>query len=117
MLKYAWIAIVAAAALIACGGDEEAANPNFPAKGAASAALAGGPNGERIYKVRCITCHGANGDMGANGAANLQHSVLAVSERVQVITHGRKTMNAFKNILKPEEIKAVAEYTMTLSKA
>ena len=113
MLKYLWIPLLLVGLLVACGGESE--NPNFKNAGAAGA-LAGGVSGERIFKTRCVTCHGAKGDMGANGAANLQMSELPVTERVKVITHGRKTMNAFKNILKPEEIQAVAEYSMTLSK-
>ena len=83
--------------------------------GAAAALASAGPSGEKIYKTRCVTCHGSKGNMGANGAANLAMSELPVNERVQVITHGRKVMNAFKNILTPEEIEAVAEYSMTLS--
>ena len=114
MLRYLWIPLALAAGLLACGGEEPAeSTPNFRS-GNATAAASSGPDGERIYKTRCVTCHGSNGNMGANGAANLQHSELAVMERVQVITHGRKTMNAFKGILKPDEIKAVAEYTLTL---
>ena len=117
MLRYLWIPTLLAAGLMACGGDEPAeSTPDFRSSNSQSTAAAdSGPNGEQIYKTRCVTCHGTKGNMGANGAANLQHSELAVMERVQVITHGRKTMNAFKSILEPAEIKAVAEYTLTLS--
>lgn len=116
MLRYLWIPVIAAGALMACGGDEPAeSEPDFRSSSSETVAAAdSGPDGERIFKTRCVTCHGSKGNMGANGAANLQHSELAVMERVQVITHGRKTMNAFKNILEPAEIKAVAEYTLTL---
>ena len=114
MLRYLWIPLALAAALAACGGDEPAeSTPDFRSSSAAATADSG-PDGERIFKTRCVTCHGSKGDMGANGAANLQHSELALMERVQVITHGRKTMNAFKSILEPAEIRAVAEYTLTL---
>lgn len=113
MLRYLWIPCILCATLLACGGSDEG-NINFT--NANSAVASNGPDGAKIYKTRCVTCHGAKGNMGANGAANLTASVLPLNERVQVITHGRKVMNAFKNILKPEEIQAVAEYTMTLSK-
>ncbi len=113
MLRYMWVLCVLSAVALACGGGEEE-NINFDGGGSALATT--GPNGEKIYKTRCVTCHGSKGNMGANGAANLQNSILPVNERVQVITHGRNVMNPFKNILSPEEIEAVAAYTMTLTK-
>ena len=56
--------------------------------------------------------------MGANGAANLQQSQISLDERIATVTHGRldKGMTAFKGILSPEEIEAVAKYTLTLKK-
>ena len=54
--------------------------------------------------------------MGASGAFNLTTSELTVDERIAVITNGRNAMAAYKDLLKEEEIKAVAEYTMTLTK-
>ncbi|MCC6723085.1 MAG: cytochrome c [Saprospiraceae bacterium] len=71
-------------------------------------------DGEKIYKTYCVTCHGIYGDMGASGAFNLKTSVLPVEERINVITNGRKAMTPFKDLLTPEKIKAVAEYTLTL---
>ena len=73
-------------------------------------------NGEKVYKLYCVTCHGLYGDMGASGAFNLQSSVLPVEERINVITNGRKAMTPFKELLSEEKIKAVAAYTMTLTK-
>ena len=117
MLRYLWMPCVALATLFACGGDAEA-----EAGGGGSdevvAAAATGPDGSRIYKTRCVACHGSNGAMGANGAANLQQSRISLNERIATVTHGRmdKGMNAFKGILEPDEIKAVAEFTLTLQK-
>ena len=73
-------------------------------------------DGEKVYKTYCVTCHGLYGDMGASGAFNLQTSVLPVEERINVITNGRKAMTPFKDLLTPDKIKAVAEYTLTLKK-
>ena len=116
MRKYLWIPCVALATLFACGGgDADEADAGETKADNAVAAASTGPDGARIYKTRCVACHGSKGNMGANGAANLQQSELALMERVQVITHGRKTMNAFKAILEPAEIRAVAEYTLSLS--
>jgi Cytochrome c, mono- and diheme variants len=102
--------------LLACGGEKQ--NPNFGNQSGAQASADTGPNGERIYKTRCVACHGAKGDMGANGAANLQQSQISLAERITTVTHGRldKGMTAFKGILSPEEIEAVSQYTLTLQK-
>ena len=117
MLRYLWLPCVIAAGLLACGGGEEPENPNF-ATNPHTAAKADGPDGARIYKTRCVACHGSKGDMGANGAANLQASRISLDDRIATVTHGRvdKGMNAFKGILTPEEIRAVSEFTLTLKK-
>ncbi len=70
--------------------------------------------GVSIFKKNCVTCHGVNGAMGMNGAANLAMSELPLDERVLVITNGRKTMQSWKEVLTESEIKAVAEYTLKL---
>ncbi|MFZ4427176.1 MAG: c-type cytochrome [Saprospiraceae bacterium] len=72
------------------------------------------PDGEKIYKTYCVTCHGLYGDMGASGAANLTKSKLPLDERIKVITNGRNTMTGFKALLTPDKIKAVAKYTLEL---
>ncbi len=72
------------------------------------------PDGEKIYKTYCVTCHGLYGDMGASGAANLTKSKLPLEERIKVVTNGRNTMTGFKSLLTPDKIKAVAKYTLEL---
>ena len=73
-------------------------------------------DGAKIYKLNCVVCHGIAGDMGVNGAANLGESPLTMEERIEVITNGRNTMQAFGSLLKEEEIAAVAKYTTKLGK-
>ena len=73
-------------------------------------------DGKAVYTKNCVVCHGVKGDMGASGAFNLTTSELSEEERVAVITNGRNTMAAYKDLLKEEEIAAVAAYTMTLTK-
>lgn len=90
------------------GGDKGGSEP--------TAEAAPKVDGEKIYKTYCVTCHGLYGDMGASGAFNLQTSTLPLEERINVITNGRKAMTPFKDLLTPEKIKAVAEYTLTLKK-
>ncbi len=101
--------------LIACGG-ESGGNPNFPSESSDETTAAADIDGKAIYTQNCVTCHGVYGDMGASGAFNLKESKLAVEERINVVTNGRNTMLAFNNVLSEDEIQAVAEYTMTLSK-
>jgi mono/diheme cytochrome c family protein len=72
-------------------------------------------DGEKIFKQYCVTCHGLRGDLGVSGAANLIESKLKVDERIKVITNGRNNMASFKALLNKDKIKAVAQYTMTLS--
>ena len=74
-------------------------------------------DGKKLYKQYCVTCHGLYGDMGASGAANLAQSQLGLEERIEVLTNGREgtTMQAFKSLLNEEKIKAISEYTMTLT--
>lgn len=71
-------------------------------------------SGLDIYKNRCVTCHGTDGRMGMNGAKNLPSSPLNVTQRIEVVTHGRNIMPGFKELMSEEEIKAVVEFTMTL---
>lgn len=71
-------------------------------------------SGQSIFKQYCVLCHGANGKLGVNGAKDLTASPLALDERIQVITYGRNNMTPYKGLLTDEEIRAVAEYTLSL---
>ena len=72
--------------------------------------------GETVYKKYCVLCHGLDGKLGLNGSKDLTISKLTLEERIIQVTKGKNTMTPFQGILSPEEIKAVAEYTMTLTK-
>src|SRR5687767_14195139 len=71
-------------------------------------------DGAQIYKKYCVLCHGAEGNLGVNGSKDIRVSELTRDERLELIRHGKNTMTPFAGILSEEEIKAVAEYTMTL---
>lgn len=101
------LAIMTAIACSQCSGSSDQKSNNETAE-------APKVDGEKIYKTYCVTCHGIYGDMGASGAFNLKTSTLPLEERINVITNGRKVMTPFKDLLTPEKIKAVAEYTLTL---
>lgn len=109
-MKKAIVLSLFAASLFACSQSGEQANDKPEAAPVAKV------DGEKIYKTYCVTCHGLAGDMGASGAFNLQTSTLSVEERINVITNGRKAMTPFKDLLTPEKIEAVANYTLTLKK-
>ena len=70
--------------------------------------------GEEVYVKHCKLCHGASGDLGLSGAANLKISVLNNAEVVTVVTEGRKAMPAWKAQLTPTQINDVAAYVITL---
>lgn len=72
------------------------------------------PDGKAIFKTKCQVCHGADGKLGLNGALDLTVSALSVEQRIEVIRNGRNLMTPFVGILSDAEIKAVADYTMTL---
>lgn len=73
------------------------------------------PDGMAIFRKNCVVCHGADGKLGQNGAKDLSASVLSQPERVQIITQGKNIMTPFKGVLTPEEIEAVATYTLSLN--
>lgn len=128
MKKYL-ILLVFAAISVACGSADEAGKTSgqstassknsAPAQGAHTEAITE-IDAKKIWKIRCVACHGLYGNQGLNGAANLQEVSISLAERIDIITNGRQgeqgVMTAFGDILSEAEIKAVAEYTMTFNK-
>ena len=102
--------------IFACGGGEEATASEAPGDTPAQA-VAQDIDTKKIWKIRCIACHGLYGDMGTNGAANLQEATSDLDYRVNIITNGSENgvMTAFGEILTPEEIEAMAKYTMSFN--
>ena len=72
-------------------------------------------DGKTIFKSFCVTCHGIDGSLMANGAKDLRISTMPIEERIHVITNGRNIMTSFGSTLSKVQIKAVAEYTQTLN--
>lgn len=106
------------AVVFACGGEK-------PTDGTKSASMDNGSAqtqvdplaaGKKTYKQFCVACHGRDGKLGINGAKDFAQSDLDLEERIEVITNGRGMMTPFKSVLKPEQIKAAAEYTIHLGK-
>jgi mono/diheme cytochrome c family protein len=71
-------------------------------------------DGAKLYKQYCIVCHGVDGKLGLNGSKDLTISTLTEAERIVQVTEGKNAMTPFKQVLSPEEIKAVVAYTFTL---
>ena len=95
------VSLVFMALIFACSGNGSSNNTSTV-------------DGEAIYKKYCALCHGINGKLGLNGSKDITISKLTEPERIVQITKGKNTMTPFEGILSPEEIKAVAAYSMTL---
>lgn len=121
MKKY-FTLLVFAAITMACGGADEAGKTTgqSTAPTSSTAPATAEIDAKKIWKIRCVACHGLYGNQGLNGAANLQEVSISLAERINIITNGRQgeqgVMTAFGEILSEDEIKAVAEYTMTFNK-
>ncbi len=72
--------------------------------------------GKKTFEQYCKLCHGSDGKLGLNGAKDLTVSVVPLADRIAQVTNGKNLMTPFKDILTESEIKAVAEYSMTLKK-
>ncbi len=107
MKKYV-IFSVFAFMLFACGSKEVKTDTNTTTESKPVV------DGAKIYKQNCELCHGPDGKLGANGSKNLTVSELDLNARIAMVSKGKGVMMAFENILNLSEIKAVAEYTMTL---
>lgn len=95
----AFVAVVVVALAGACGGGGDA-DPQ--------ASL-----GREVWDARCAVCHGVDGEGGVAPATGNGATVLSlpdVADHVDVVTNGRRTMPAWRDILTAEEIDAVVRY-------
>jgi cytochrome c6 len=112
-----WAVFYLAVLFSACESpEEEIARLAEMAKKRNSDATPSIPDGMAVFRKNCVLCHGADGKLGANGAKDLTSSVLPVDSRILIITNGKNLMTPFKAVLSEAEIKAVAEYSLTLKK-
>lgn len=95
------------------GGDSSSSDTNASTESTAPAEPEK-PDGQKIYRTYCITCHGMDGKLELNGAKDLSVSELPLEERITQVTEGKNLMTPFKGILTEEQIQAVSEYTLTL---
>lgn len=114
LVKYLFLLFVGVALVSACGGDDKGggSKADRPAKQKPKTVY----SGKMVFQKYCVACHGVDGKLGLNGAKDFSLSELDLPQRVEMITNGKGLMTPFKDVLKKEEIQAVAEYTMELSK-
>ncbi|MEP7323171.1 MAG: cytochrome c [Saprospiraceae bacterium] len=114
-------ALVCLTLLVACQGKKgDAAGGTAEHKDTTASApapmVAVNAAGKKTFETYCILCHGADGKLGLNGSKDLTISVISLDERITQVTNGKGVMTPFKDILTEDEIKAVAEYTVSLKK-
>lgn len=96
------------------GGGDSSSSGDTASTESAAPAEPEKPDGQKIYRTYCITCHGMDGKLELNGAKDLSISELPLEERITQVTEGKNLMTPFKGILTEEQIQAVSEYTLTL---
>ncbi|MCA1031457.1 cytochrome c [Bacillus timonensis] len=106
-MKFKLLALILGTSLmlVACGGGDDAAEPNEPAGGDSGATTA---SAEKIYKQNCAGCHG--GDLGGGAGPNLTAvgSKYSQEDIASIIANGKGIMQG--GIIKGEEADAVAAW-------
>ena len=116
MKRDAWSRVVLGG-LVALGGVWSVSD--------ASAAAAAGANGQEVYELKCMTCHGqtGRGDGPTANALNKKPQDFAEAgffaarpdaDLKTTIVSGKTPMPAFRGKLKAKEIEAVIAYIKSL---
>ncbi|SDC31799.1 c-type cytochrome [Shouchella lonarensis] len=74
-------------------------------------------HGEQVVQKSCVSCHAT--DLAGTGnapALNALEGKLSKEEIIEVVKNGRGGMPSFSGTFKDEEIDAIAEYLLSLSK-
>jgi mono/diheme cytochrome c family protein len=87
-------------------------------------AMAQAPDGQALYRQNCRTCHGTTGTPTSR-MAEMYPEIKPFAELTGVgadsivtllVTGSGENMKSFKDKLTPDEMKAVAQYVLTLAK-
>ena len=106
--------VIITALIIACQSNGEKKSTTSPTSKPKPKKEVAKINGEKIYKMNCVVCHGMDGNLGLNGSKDINASELTLEERIELVAKGKNTMTPFEALLKEDQIKAVAEYTFKL---
>lgn len=101
------LSLIISIVLLACGSSDP--------RSAEAAGQLPESRGEMIFDTHCTLCHGEDGKLGMGEAKDLSVSTLTKEEMKLVITNGRGTMMAYKQVLAPEEIDAVVDHVYKLA--
>ncbi|WP_317900160.1 c-type cytochrome [Aurantibacillus circumpalustris] len=71
-------------------------------------------DGESLYKMNCVVCHGSDGKLGLSGAKDLGTSSMTLEEIKEIILHGKGLMPAAQ--VDEEQANAITEYVQTTIK-
>jgi uncharacterized membrane protein SirB2 len=71
--------------------------------------------GKKLYELKCIECHGEDGQLGRFKSANLVNSNLSREETKQIIYKGKGAMPSYKE-LSDQQLEALTDYLLTLRK-
>ncbi|MGB0063316.1 MAG: cytochrome c [Terracidiphilus sp.] len=89
-----------------------------------SGAVGFAQSGEATYKIKCQSCHGAEGvpnpgiakAMGVRPASDPAVRAETVAQMIAITANGKARMPAFKTKLSDAEIKASVDYFRSLAK-
>jgi cytochrome c553 len=112
--KHKGLVVLAMILLHFAYGLAEAARSKGYLGGAPVKVVEGKVDGQSVYLANCTVCHGIDGKKGYNNATDLSKSTIDNAKIITVLTYGRRNMMPFRETLNDEEMKAVAEYIITL---
>lgn len=108
------LALLSFLILVYIYGISETKSPNFKKEHANGFNIGSGIDaselGKNIFDTECANCHGSDGKLGLSGAKDLTQSTLSHDEKITVLSSGKNTMKAYKDVLSIEQMEAVVNY-------
>ena len=69
-----------------------------------------------MFTLKCASCNGQDGRLGAGGAKDLSLSRITDTEIKSIISNGKAPMPSFKSNLSKKEIEEVMKFVKNLRK-
>ena len=73
-------------------------------------------DGKYLFTLKCASCNGQDGRLGAGGAKDLSLSRIKDTEIKSIISNGKAPMPSFKSNLSKKEIEEVMKFVKNLRK-